>query len=285
MRLLTIQGATSSGKTAKAIEIAKQSHNPIIFLADSRQVYKELNILSGKDEVNITDAAEFDYIDASIGAIYTIQGVPYFGINVISISDSFNLVDFIELWSNTLMYIANDSTVILTGGSDLYINAIINEYSLRRSNIDVVNIQSVSETTWLSYYELYGNNSLNQSDSHNPRRIKRYYERLFEIDSGVKYPKFEMVANYIMSTSEDNIYSNIAKRVHDRLQNGMVKELYDLSMDYTLAKYFGLDIIVTWIYLYGWIAEDELPELLIKKEIDYAKRQMTWHNKYNLMKI
>ncbi|MCF7906481.1 tRNA (adenosine(37)-N6)-dimethylallyltransferase MiaA [Patescibacteria group bacterium] len=308
-RLIVIYGPTSSGKTLKAVKMAYKLNAEIVS-ADSRQVYKYMDIGSGKDLE--------DYI-------YEGKKIPYHCIDIVHPNTNFNLKKYQKKAFQALDNIyKKNKNAILCGGTGLYIEAIINEkYFLDEEVIDIHLRKSLNKKNKEELQNILKNKdkekflSLNNSDLNNPRRLIRYIEKSHNTKNQVR-KKYLKILNYFniekieIKISKEILNKNIEKRANVRFKNGMIEEVWNLHFKYDITwkrlKEFGLeyqvisDFIINFVYnntnfdkkeiiiknnyfpIYEIVKNKKefikMKEDLIQKTKNYVKRQETWNKKY-----
>jgi tRNA dimethylallyltransferase len=266
MELILLLGCTSSGKSDMAVELANKLPKSVIVSCDSRQVYKGLDLLSGKVEGKITKSNYF------IHDCYLYSGIEHFLIDVVDLDIEFNLDRYI----NDFIYLINNLNdvdyVILTGGTGLYARAIFDQYQL---NTKIQNPE-LNELSLKQLQSQLNQNDFNNSDWNNKIRLLNKLSTTIN-SKEIQYPKFTKKSKYIINNK-----TIIATRVHDRIvyriKNGMIEELEKLMSTYGYDKMLrlGLEPRYCSYYLLGMINKDELIKLLDYQTMQYVKRQMTW---------
>ena len=265
-KLIVILGPTACGKTKLAVKLANP-YNGEIISADSRQVYKGLDIGTGKD-------------------LKEYKNVPYHLIDVISPKKQFSLAQY-----QKLAYQAIDSVLMrkkvpfLVGGTGLYLQSIIDGYQLTNVKPDKELREQLYKKSLKQLQKLIKKYKikLNQSDFNNKRRLVRVIEkaksssRLATRDSrlakydclilGIKYPK-------------EIINKRIDKRLIQRLEKekmiGEVKKLHRQGVSWKRLEDFGLEYKWIALYLQKKISYGEMVEKLKIAIHQFAKRQITW---------
>lgn len=289
--LLIVIGPTATGKTKLALELAKD-YNGELISADSRQVYKYMNIGTGKD---VPQTAIFQLQskngNLSIG-YYEIEGVLLWGLDIVDPDYQFNVSD----WVNYTKAIIEDAhrrgkLPIITGGTGQYINSLIN--SPESLNIPI-NPQLRRQLDGLFVQELQQKlmkinkikwESMNVSDRQNPRRLVRAIE-IAEYNHKNQTPKVNAdlkTQNVIilgLASSRKSINERIDIRVEHRMRFGMaeeVKQLVEKGYTWKLPSmkslgYREFEFIATSL-------EERIKAWKIS-EHQYAKRQMLYLKKF-----
>lgn len=268
-QLITILGPTASGKTHVAVQLADRLQAEIIS-ADSRQVYRRMNLGTGKD------------LDE-----YCVNGhsVPYHLIDIAEPGTKYNLFeyqkDFLEAYNDIT---ARHKRVILCGGTGLYLESVLRGYrlspvpqnpGLRESLKD----KSLTELTdILSRYKKLHNTTDVDSVQRAIRAIEiaAYYEH-----TPVDDRPFPPLSSYNIGIKVDRETrrQRITTRLQQRLANGMVDEVKRL-LDEGIAPddliYYGLEYKYLTLYVTGHISYDDMFTQLEIAIHQFAKRQMTW---------
>lgn len=267
--LITILGPTASGKTNFATALAYELDTCIIS-ADSRQVYKGMDIGTGKDleEYQVNGKR----IDAHL-------------LDICQAGEKYNLFrfqeDFFEVFDSL-----NGNTPIMCGGSGLYVEAIVDNYNLK----DVPqNPKLREELEELSFDELASRlknlrKLHNKTDLDNKKRIIR----------AIEIEEYSQNADLIQ-TSKTKINSltigvdidrelrreKISRRLNERLENGMVQEVENLLKTVSAENliYYGLEYKYLTLYLIGELSFQEMHDKLEIEIHKFAKRQMTFFRK------
>lgn len=271
-QVITVLGPTATGKTRLAVELARRLHGEIIS-ADSRQVYRGMDLGTGKD------LAEYDVEG---------QTVPYHLIDVAEPGEEYNVSKFQYAAYQAMKDIRERGhQVVLCGGSGMYIEALLKGYRLApvpplpelRKELEK---KSDEELTRLlaSYHPLH-----NHTDTCERARLLHAVE--LEIYYAA-HPELEAASQAVPSVilgicGERNlIRSRITSRLKERLENGMIEEIEKLLENGVpterLLKY-GLEYRYITLYLQGRLSENEMFAKLNTAIHQFSKRQMTWFRK------
>jgi len=277
-KVLIICGPTATGKTDFGIYFAKKFGGEIIS-ADSRQVYRGMNIGTGKFSLN--DKVE------KLEKGLKINGVFVHLVDVCDPKEQFSVFDFVELAGEKINELWQEEKLpVIVGGTGFYIDALI-------SGIDTLNVpadeklrRELEKKSVLNLYDLLLKNdsqrakSLNESDRKNPRRLIRAIEiaaskRLSLESEGLR-------ADYLMiglAAPKKRFFELIDRRVDERLRNGMIEEVEGLvknKVSHKRLDQFGLEY--RWIgrFLEGKISKEEMVKNLKTDIHNYAKRQIVW---------
>jgi tRNA dimethylallyltransferase len=267
--LIVILGPTAGGKTGVAANLALKIDSEVIS-ADSRQVYKGLNLGTGKD-----------YSD------YTIDGkqIPYHLIDIVEAGDQYNVYEYQHDFEKAFSDISERGKLpILCGGTGLYIEAVIQGYKLIQVPVNEPLRESLSNKTLdelsqiLSTYKKAHNTS--DTDT-----IKRAI-RAIEIQEHLKlHPEinfdFPEIRPLLIGVRFDRKIERerITKRLQQRIDEGMVDEVRTLINNGVTPDqliYYGLEYKYLTQYVIGEISYAEMFTLLNTAIHQFAKRQMTW---------
>lgn len=271
--LIIIAGPTAVGKTTLSIQLAKHYMCPVIS-ADSRQFYKEMSIGTAKPSSE------------------EMEGIAHYFIDNKSINDVYNIGEYekeaIELIEK--LFLEHD-TLILVGGSGLYINAILNgldEFEeiptiIRENLIKQYNEKGISflqeelKQKDFKYYE--------EVDTNNPQRMMRALEVcIFKGKPFSEYrTKVKKTRNFnsipiLINTSRAILYDRINKRVDEMISSGLVEEVKSLHNKNQLNALNTVGYKELFSYLENKISLQEAIELIKQNSRRYAKRQLTWFN-------
>ena len=272
--MITILGPTASGKTDIAAHLAAELSAEIIS-ADSRQVYRRMDIGTGKDLAD-----------------YVVDGkrVPYHLIDIVEPGTKYNLFeyqrDFLEAYND----IRNrGKNVILCGGTGLYIESVLKGYRLipvpeNKELRHELEGKSLLELTSI-LERLKAENSSNMHNSTDVDTSKRAI-RAIEIEMAYKEAHveertFPKIDNVIIGVGIDRDLRRmkITRRLDQRLQDGMVdevKSLLDSGIPADDLIYYGLEYKFVTEYILGKSTFEEMHRSLEIAIHQFAKRQMTW---------
>ncbi len=276
-KILVILGPTASGKTALAVKLALELNGEIIS-ADSRQVYRGLDIGTGKDLKE-----------------YIVNGkkIPYHLIDVVNPDEEFNLAKYQKLTSKAITEILSRGNLpIIVGGTGLYLQAIIDGYKLSTYTPDLKRRKELEELSVLELYSLLEKekpdfaHKLNNSDKNNPRRLVRYLEIASQGEIK-EAPKKKAPYDFLilgLRQDDEEMRIRIIKRIKDRLdKEAMVAEVEGLiNNGLSLARLNSLGLeyrYISW-YLQDKMEYDEMIEKLGLASYRFAKRQKTWFKRW-----
>jgi tRNA dimethylallyltransferase len=267
--LLIITGPTASGKTSLAVAVAALTGGEIIS-ADSRQVYRGMNLGTGKD-----------YDD------YIINGrrIPCHLIDIADPGYKYNVFEYQRDFMKVYAGMKERSVFpVVCGGSGMYADSIISGYKMAEVPPHSDFRQSLEKK---SMEELIGILSTykslhNKTDTDSKKRVIRAIEiEHFSQNKGrpaIRFPKIQSLIAGILPDRETR-RRNISERLRKRLEAGMVDEvrgLIDSGVKPEILIYYGLEYKYITLFLTGKLGFDEMVKELEISIHQFAKRQMTW---------
>ena len=268
-QMLTILGPTASGKTPLAVAVAQAVGGEIIS-ADSRQVYRRMDIGTGKDLDEYT--------------------VPYHLIDILEPGTKYNLFqyqqDFLDAYRDIA---ARGAQPILCGGTGLYIEAVLKGYQLSpvpqnpelRQRLEGLTLTELTDML-RALKARSGSQMHNTTDVDSPQRAIRAIEiEEYNLSNPTPRRALPAVPSLIIGVSidRDERRRKISRRLRDRLQHGMVDEVRALLDEGIAADdliYYGLEYKYVTEYILGRTTYDEMLSRLEIAIHQFAKRQMTW---------
>lgn len=274
--VIVILGPTSSGKTKLAVSLAKDLNGEIVS-ADSRQVFKGMDIGTGKD-LN----------EYKIGK----KKIPYYLIDIVKPNESFDLAKFQKLAFKAIdKIIKKGSLPILVGGSGLYLQAVVDNYDLgaaasdhkkrnRRERLSAIEIFNEIDRLNPAFAK-----KINESDRKNVRRLARYLEIVEQGRSHAnRLPSQYEFKIFGLNPGREVLKEKIEKRLLDRLEKeGLVlevKKLHQGGVSWQRLESFGLEYKFIAHYLQKKIDYDKMVTDLNIAIRQFAKRQLTWFKRW-----
>lgn len=265
--LLVILGATASGKTKFAVQLAKHYHGEIIS-ADSRQVYRELNIGSGKD-------------------LQEYGNIPYHLIDIVDPGYEFNVFEFQRRFVDAFTDIIQDNKLpLLVGGSGLYLEAALKGYRMieaqedphLRAQLSTFSEQALSEL--LLKLKPQQHNSSNLSDRERLIRAIEIAEAEHSaaLEEQAPYPQIKAL---IIGIRWDRplLRQRITQRLKQRFDEGMIEEveqLHQSGISWQTLDFYGLEYRFIAQHLQGKLNKNDMFQKLNSAIHKFAKRQDTW---------
>jgi len=267
--LITILGPTAGGKTSLAAHLAKELNSEIIS-ADSRQVYKQMDLGTGKD---IED--------------YTVDGIniKYHIVDIVEAGEKYNVFQYQKDFFSAFNKINKaNKTPIMCGGTGLYIDAIVQNYELLEvpPNEDLrieLEKKSLDELTKMLTDE---KKTHNVSDFDTKKRAIRAIEiEQFKKNNTQIRPNFPQInsINFGLKFDRKIQKERITQRLEERLNEGMIEEVEGLIKNGVPTEtlvYYGLEYKFVTNYILGIINKTELFNKLNIAIHQFSKRQMTW---------
>ena len=267
-RLLVITGPTASGKTSRAVDVAKKVDGEIIS-ADSRQIYRGMDIGTGKDLIEY-------------------ENIPYHLIDICRAGYKYNLYEYLRDFKHSYDNISQRGKFpILCGGTGLYVESVLNGLQLPEvpENKELRNSlkdKSLKELTSIlsSMKTLH-----NVTDVDSCKRairaieIQTYYQEHPELSINISPKPIEDAVIVAIDIDRENRRSRISHRLRSRLEEGMideVKRLIDSGVSPDDLIYYGLEYKFVTKYILGELTYESMYSELEIAIHQFAKRQMTW---------
>lgn len=281
-KILILSGPTGVGKTEISIELAKKLNGEIIS-ADSMQIYKYMDIGSAKISSE------------------EMQGIKHYMIDIIDPKDSFTVVDFKSRATEVIEdIIARGKLPILVGGTGLYIDSLIRDYSFTEAHKDDSYRQELEELAREKGNQ-YVHDLLRDKDEisfekihyNNLKRVIRALE-VFKL-TGKPFSNYKVETSYdlaydvdyfVLSMNREKLYSRINKRVDTMMERGLLQEVKSLkekgfTSEMQSMKGIGYKEILD--YFQGKTTLEEAVDIIKQGSRNYAKRQLTWFRKNGLV--
>lgn len=298
--LIVILGPTASGKTKLAVNVASKINGEIIS-ADSRQVYRGMNIGTGKDYEEY-----LPFFKQNQDWLAGIEGVHL--IDIVEAGDSYNVAffqrDFQKAYQNI---ISRNKTPILCGGTGMYIEAVLRNYEDTQVPIsqefrDELSLKTDEELEEI-FQKKYAQVNQNADISTRKRLIRaieigefrtrevgerrsafeiqdsRFEKQNRTVDRSESHGGPFRTQNFGIAISVEIRRERITKRLHDRLENGLIEEVKSLlesGISVEKLIFYGLEYKFITEYLVGDLSYDEMTKRLEIAIHQYAKRQMTF---------
>ena len=277
-QMITILGPTASGKTPLAAALAYEIGGEIIS-ADSRQVYRRMDIGTGKD------LADYRHVVGD-----SVANIPYHLIDIVEPRTKYNLFqyqqDLFDAYNNI---IGRGVTPILCGGTGLYIEAVLKGYQLSpvpqnpelRQRLEGKSLEELTQML-MELKAKNGSTMHNKTDVDSCQRAIRAIE-IEEYNLHTPTPKRELppIDSLIIGVNIDRELrrEKITRRLKARLEEGMIDEVKGLMAEGIPAEdliYYGLEYKFVTEYITGQLTYDEMFSRLEIAIHQFAKRQMTW---------
>ena len=277
-QMITILGPTASGKTPLAAALAQHVGGEIIS-ADSRQVYRRMDIGTGKD-----------LGDYTLNIKHETLKIPYHLIDICEPGTKYNLFQYQQDFFDAYQAIQGRGAVpILCGGTGLYIEAVLKGYKLSPVPQNQALRDSLEGLSLLELTEMLtelkartGSVMHNKTDVDSCQRAIRAIEiETYNLEHPLPRRELPPVDSLIIGVDIDRELRRrkITKRLKDRLDGGMIDEVRGL-IDEGIAEedliYYGLEYKFVTEYIVGRLSYDEMFSRLEIAIHQFAKRQMTW---------
>ena len=265
-KVIVVVGPTSSGKTSLSIRLAKKFNGEIIS-ADSRQVYKSLDIGTGK----VTKEK--------------MQGVAHHILDVMSPTDTYTVANFVKDSEIAIASILkNKHLPIITGGTFLYIDVLLGRISAPEVPPNKVLRKKLETKDTKTLFDILSEIDPNRAlsiDRNNPRRLIRALEIVEALGSVPKIKTKEKYNALILGIQiqKEKLKENIHIRLEERLNKGMIDEVIQLlagGLTHKRIEELGIEYKYISKYLQGSIDVNKMKQEIETKSWQYAKRQMTW---------
>lgn len=263
-KLIAIVGPTASGKTDLAIFLAKKFNGELIS-ADSRQVYRGMDIGTGKD-----------------------KSYPQYLIDICDPDTQYSVAQFQKDAYKAIYVIFKKKKIpIMVGGTGLYIDSVLKGYKIPKTSLALrEELDKLNSADLLKQLKSYDKASYQKIDHNNRRRILRALEasivnRRPLSDYKAHQPKFDALTIGIDMPREE-LYSRIDKRVDERISSGMIEEVQGLlekGVSHDRLQRYGLEYRFIDNYLQKVFPKEEMIQKLKFAIHDFARRQLTWFRK------
>lgn len=257
--LIAVVGETASGKTAASIKLAQKVDGEII-CADSRTVYKQMNIGTAKPTEQEQMVVKHHLID------------------VVNPDESFSVAQFKALAQKCIHEIYERGKIpIMVGGSGLYIDSVLYNFTFSsepdQAYRDELEQMSDVELTTLLHTKNIDQSTLNTK---NRRHVIRAIERGEEPPINNKLRKNTFVCG--LKLEKEVLTKRITQRVQQMFKDGFLDEVKTLSDIYGWESeaMSGIGYRVARAYLEGGATEEEVQQAFIQRDLSLAKRQRTW---------
>jgi tRNA dimethylallyltransferase len=272
--LIVILGPTASGKTHLATHLAHKIQGEIIS-ADSRQVYRDMNIGTGKDlnEYRIDN-----------------QDIPFHLIDILEAGEQYHIHQFQQDFQKAFEDIlSRNKPAILCGGSGMYLEAVLKGYEFTAVPIDEnfreeLLLKSTEEL--LDIFHKNASEYTQKADISTRKRLIRAIEisQFLSQNPNYKLPKPKTPKSIIFGLNPDTEIrrERITKRLHERLRSGMIEEvkaLINKGIPPEKLIFYGLEYKFITQYLMGELTHEIMVERLNVAIHQFAKRQMTYFRK------
>jgi len=268
-KILVILGPTATGKSNLAVHLAQQ-YNGEVISADSRQVYRDLDIATGK----ITRKE--------------MGGIPHHLIDIVSPKKVFSVAEWKDLAEKAIGDIASRGKLpIICGGTGFYIQSIVDNLILPEVEPNPPlrkKLETKSTPQLFAFLKKMDPERADSIESKNPVRLVRAIEiataigkvpTRTETRGNIRYDFLQIG----LTVPEQELKDKINDRILTRIQKGMIREvqkLHDRGLSWKRMYELGLEYRYISEFIKKNVSKKELVPTLHKEIWDYAKRQMTW---------
>ncbi len=269
-KIIAIVGPTASGKTSLSIWLGQQLKNAEIISADSRQIYKGLDIGTGK----VTKKE--------------MRGIPHHLLDVVSPKKQFSVDDFVKKGTLAISKVYRGKKIpIVVGGTGLYVDALLGRIvtpnvppnpRLRKL------LEKKTAAQLFADLQMRDPRRAATIEPHHKRRLIRALEIAVALGKSPSLEEVRRESSYDilwlgLKPSDKKLKENIHTRLVSRMKSGMLKEARDLhahGLSYQRMEELGLEYRYLAQYLQKKISKDELAVAIERGNNAYAKRQMRW---------
>lgn len=270
-RVIAVVGATASGKTSYAIELAKKINGEIIS-ADSRLVYKGMDIGTAKPTID------------------EMQEIPHYMIDVVEPEYNYSVGLYVkEAKKHITDIISRGKVPIVVGGTGLYFRVLLENYDLPDVKPDYELRKELSSYSYEELLEMLtklDKKAANSVEKNDKKKLIRYIEIIklagkpLDLVRGVKEKEFN-VEWVGLNFPREILYDRINKRVDLMIEQGLIDETKKLLQKHgrisNITDTIGYREVLS--YLDGELSLDEAKDKLKQNTRNYAKRQLTWFRK------
>lgn len=270
-RVIAVVGATASGKTSYAIELAKKINGEIIS-ADSRLVYKGMDIGTAKPTID------------------EMQEIPHYMIDVVEPEYNYSVGLYVkEAKKHITDIISRGKVPIVAGGTGLYFRVLLENYDLPDVKPDYELRKELSSYSYEELLEMLtklDEKAANSVEKNDKKKLIRYIEIIklagkpLDLVRGVKEKEFN-VEWVGLNFPREILYDRINKRVDLMIEQGLIDETKKLLQNHgrisNITDTIGYREVLS--YLDGELSLDEAKDKLKQNTRNYAKRQLTWFRK------
>ncbi len=265
-KLIAVVGPTATGKTSLGVHLANLFDGEIIS-ADSRQVYRGMDLGTGKDLG--------EYIAEG-------KNIKYHLIDIADPSDEFNLFRYKKLFIESFTHITSAGKLpVMVGGTGLYISSVIQDYQLKEGDFSQANLDRLNKLSDEELISLLPDQKIlhNKNDLASRERIIKAVIS----GSGSSVLSFKVKSCVIgVHYEREEIRKRITSRLIQRLDSGMIEEvkaLIDKGISPQKLISFGLEYKYITLHLTGLLNFNDMFQKLNTSIHAFAKRQMTWFRK------
>lgn len=286
-KVLVLLGPTATGKTVLALYLAKKFNGELV-ACDSRQVYKGLDIGTGKLPDNNVEVKKYN-------KRWKINSINIWMYDLVSVKRKYDVSKFVKEARKVIDNITSKGKLpIIVGGTGFYLDVLIggldylclpSDQNIRKKmeKKNIKQLQDILKNLSLSRWR-----KLNQSDKNNPRRLIRVIEILQSKRGQNKDKAFEGISKNFkilkigLTAPRKKLFELSDQRVLNWVDKGIIKEaeaLLSKGASFKRIKELGLEYTVIADYLLKKINQEDLITMMQNRIHDYIRRQQTWFKK------
>ena len=264
--LIVVLGATAGGKTGLAVQIAAGQNGEIVS-ADSRQVYRGMDLGTGKD-------------------LHEYGGIPYYLIDIAEPGSEYNVFKFQQdCFASIEKVWKRNKMPILCGGTGMYLDAVLSGYRLvpvshnttLRNELELCSDEELRSKLLLLKPEQHNRTDLVQRS----RLVRAIEIAMGERSQKAKLPAFPPLSPLVFGVKwpREILRKRIAMRLQQRLEVGMIDEvqrLYDAGVSWEKLEFYGLEYRFLAQHLQGKLSRNDMQQKLCSAICNFAKRQETF---------
>ncbi len=276
-KIIVVLGPTASGKSDLAVSIAKKFNGEIVS-ADSRQVYKGMDIGAGK--------VPRDSALKSQKKPYCYKGVKHHLLDVASPKRKFSVAQYQKLARKSIKNIIRKNKIpVLCGGTAFYIKAIVEGIEIPESSPNWKLRKDLEKKSLTELYQMLEKMDPERAETiekNNPRRLIRALEIVIQTRKPIPPLKTNPEYNPLfigISKNQKELNEKIEKRLKERIKKGMITEVKKLrksGVSWKRLESLGLEYEWTAKRLQKKISDKEMRENLLRDIIKFSKKQMGW---------
>ncbi len=276
-KILVIVGPTASGKSELAVKLAKKINGEVLS-ADSRQVYRLLNIGTGKVKGKFKGTPR--------GEAYMYKGVPHYGIDIADPKRQYSVAQFQRYSKRVIANILKRGKLpIVCGGTAHWVDAVVYQQNFPAVKPNLAlrkKLEKLPAEKLFAKLEKLDARRASVIDRHNKRRLVRALEIIDATGETVPHLLEESPyqATWLgIRTDMEGLRKNIRERLNKRVKQGMFNEVQGLRGNgLSWQRLWDLGLEYRWCaeYLKGNLSKSDALEKLETEINKYAKRQMTW---------
>ncbi|MBU1159820.1 tRNA (adenosine(37)-N6)-dimethylallyltransferase MiaA, partial [Patescibacteria group bacterium] len=300
-KIIVILGPTASGKSELAVKIALRlgSGQAEIISADSRQVYKDMNIgtgkVPGKWKPIVSKLRICKKMTLRKGKTFIYKNIPHYCIDCVSPKKRYTVIDFKKCAEKAIKNIQKRGKVpIVCGGTGFYISALTGEIEIPEVKPDWQLRKKLEKKSAEELFQMLKKLNPERAkniDAKNPRRLIRAIEIAKSASTTVveAQPKTDFGGTEVrlrffgIKLPDKELKKRIEKRIKKMIRDGLIREAKNLrnsGLSWKRLYELGFEYKYPAMFLQGKINKEEMINRIILENWHYAKRQMTWFKKY-----